>query len=383
MPIPRHIRISFTAVVCLIAIAGGACASADDDPADTTTTTTTTTATTTTAQVTTTTEAATTTSEATEPAEGFPVTINHKFGETTIPDRPTRVVSVGYNEHDFLLSLGVVPVGVRDWYGDQPNSVWPWGQEALGGAEPAIVGDTTGLNYEAIAAAKPDVIVGIWSGMTDGEYELLSEIAPTIAQPDDYIDYGTPWQEQTMILGQVTGRTAEAEAAVARVQERITQARADNPDWEGRTAAVGFYFEGNPGAYNSEDPRSRFLTDLGFVIPGYFDESADDSFFFASSGETLVEDFDVDLVVWIAGAEEQYADLVAALPTRPALRAHQDGAELFGSTLLTGAFSHSSPLSLEFVLDTLVPELQLAMDGDPCTLVPSAVEFGTVACSDG
>lgn len=313
-----------------------------------------------------------------EEAGAFPLTITHKFGETTIEAAPERVVSVGFNEHDFLLALGVVPVGLRDWYGDQPNSVWPWAQDALGGATPEIVNGEDGLNYEVIASLDPDVIVGIWSGMTEEEYELLSAIAPTVAQSDEYLDYGTPWQEQTLTLGMVTGRTAEAEAAVARVDEKLQAAKDANPQWAEQTAAVAFYFEGNPGAYNTEDPRSRFLADLGFTIPAAFDEAAGDSFFFASSAETLPEDLDVDVVVWIAGSEEELDLIVESLPTRAALRAFNEGGEIFAGTLLTGAFSHSSPLSLEFVLDTLVPELELASDGDPSTVVPSAAEFGTV-----
>ncbi|MEM7091716.1 MAG: ABC transporter substrate-binding protein [Actinomycetota bacterium] len=308
----------------------------------------------------------------------YPLTVDHKFGSTTIDAEPERVVSVGYNEHDFLLALGVVPVGLRDWYGEQPNSVWPWGQDALGDATPGQVAGEDGLDYEAIAAMDPDVIVGIWSGMTEEEYELLSEIAPTVAQPDEYLDYGTPWQEQTLILGEVTDRQAEAEAAVASIDAKIAAAREANPGWADLTAAVAFRFEDNPGAYNSEDPRSRLLTDLGFQIPPEFDEAAGDAFFFESSAETLPEDIDVDIIVWVAGSEEDYEDLVAALPTRIGLRAYQNGGELFASTELTGAFSHSSPLSLDFAIDQLVAELEIAADGDPSTVVPSAEEFGTV-----
>src|SRR5690606_11042198 len=55
---------------------------------------------------------------ATEPAAGaFPVTIEHEFGETTIEQAPERVVAAGFNEVDFLLAFGVVPVGVRDFIG--------------------------------------------------------------------------------------------------------------------------------------------------------------------------------------------------------------------------------------------------------------------------
>src|SRR5690606_23184754 len=58
--------------------------------------------------------------------EAFPVTIEHKYGATTIDAEPKRVVSVGFGEHDGLLALGVVPIAVRDWYGDQPYATWPW-----------------------------------------------------------------------------------------------------------------------------------------------------------------------------------------------------------------------------------------------------------------
>jgi iron complex transport system substrate-binding protein len=40
-------------------------------------------------------------------------TIEHKFGAMEVPANPGRVVAVGYNEADFVLALGVVPVGVR------------------------------------------------------------------------------------------------------------------------------------------------------------------------------------------------------------------------------------------------------------------------------
>src|SRR6476660_2079952 len=62
-------------------------------------------------------------------ASAFPVTIDHKFGSTTIESQPERVVSVGFAEHEGLLALGVEPVGVRDWYGDQPYATWPWAQD--------------------------------------------------------------------------------------------------------------------------------------------------------------------------------------------------------------------------------------------------------------
>ncbi len=45
-----------------------------------------------------------------------PVTIQHRFGQTTIPAPPTRVVSAGFTEQDDLLAVGVVPIAVTQWW---------------------------------------------------------------------------------------------------------------------------------------------------------------------------------------------------------------------------------------------------------------------------
>ena len=169
---------------------------------------------------------------ATTAESAFPVTISHKYGETTIPAPPERVVSVGFTDQDALLAVGVVPVGIRDWYGDQPFATWPWAIDELGDAEPTVL-PSTELNFEQISALRPDLIIGITSGMTEQEYDTLSAIAPTIAQSGEYIDYGVPWQEATLVTGEATGHAAEAQALVDDVEAQIADVAADHPEWEG------------------------------------------------------------------------------------------------------------------------------------------------------
>jgi iron complex transport system substrate-binding protein len=299
----------------------------------------------------------------------FPVTIEHKYGETTIDAEPVRVVSVGFGEHDGLLALGVIPVAVRDWYGDQPFATWPWAQDELGDAEPVVLASDE-ENFEQIAALEPDLIVGISSGMTDEQYEILSAIAPTVAQPGEYIDYGTPWDVALEITGRAVGRSAEAEQVIADTKQLFADAIAEHPEFAGASAAVTFFFQEQPGAYGSEDIRSRALTDLGFTIPTEIDELAGEAFFVSISAEDLSV-IDTDVVVWIGLGEDNTA-AVRDLPTRPSTRAFQEGREIVADDLLSGAFSHASPLSLEYVIEHLVPELALAVDGDPATAVPSA-----------
>lgn len=306
-------------------------------------------------------------------AAAFPVTIEHKFGETTIESEPERVVSVGFNEHDFLLAIGVTPVGLRDWFGEQPNAVWPWAQDELGDATPEVL-PSTDLNFEQIAALDPDLIVGVWSGIDADDYALLSAIAPTVAQPDAYEDYGTPWQEQTMILGRATGRVDRAEEVVATVEGRFAEVRESHPEWDGLSAGVAFVTEDGPGVYATQDTRSRVMEDLGFDVPERFDEGAN-RFYLELSVEDL-SPIDTDVLVWVVSTDEEVQGILDRLPTRSTLGVVEEGREIFAGLQLTGAFSHASPLSLDYVLDELVPELEAAADGDPSTPVPSAVDSG-------
>lgn len=85
-------------------------------------------------------------------------------------------------------------------------------------------------------------------------------------------------------------------------------------------------------------------------------------------------DLDADALIWLdAGAG---IDRINRLPLRPFLRAYAEGREVYSDMMLSAALSHSSPLSLNYALDTLVPLLEQAIDGDPATEVSSSRAAG-------
>src|SRR6185312_12968551 len=104
-----------------------------------------------------------------KPAPGSPgggsVTITHLFGQTVVKQPPKRVVSAGYTEQDDLLAVGVVPIAVTNWWGDQPFAVWPWAQPKLGDAKPTVLNLDNGIPVDQIAALKPDLIVATNAGV--------------------------------------------------------------------------------------------------------------------------------------------------------------------------------------------------------------------------
>ena len=301
--------------------------------------------------------------------DAFPITIDHRHGRTEIAAPPERVVTVGLTDHDAFLALGVVPVGVTDWYGDHPSATWPWARDELGGARPQIVGDATQLNFEAIAALEPDVIEGLYSALDEKTYETLSKIAPVVAQPDSHVDYGVPWQELTLTVGRIIGREDRAGQLVAAVEERVAEIRRDHPEFVGASVALAAPFEGIY-VYSPKVANGRLITSLGFEIPGEIASLVGDS-----DGANLsierVDLLDVDVMIWIDGvAGEGPLDE----PVYQELSVHEQGREvLLASTGDLGAASFVSVLSIPFLLDDLVPMLANAVDGDPGTVVPDDV----------
>jgi iron complex transport system substrate-binding protein len=300
----------------------------------------------------------------------FPVTLEHKFGTTVIDSEPERVVSVGYQDQDPLLALGVVPVGIRDWFGDMPSATWPWAQELLDGQEPVVL-PASEINLEQVASLQPDLIVGISSGMTETEYQRLSEIAPTLVQTADQPDYQETWQTQTRMIGTAVGESGEAEELITGIEDRLAEDAAANPELAGQEGTMSYLFEdGTIGAYGPGDARSRLLTDLGMVIPQVVIDAAGDQFYSQFSLEEISK-LDHDVLVWLTYQPEAVAQLKAN-PLRQQLTAATEGREIFMTELQAGAASFSSVLSLPYLLDSLVPQLAAAVDGDPATSIPTA-----------
>jgi len=296
-------------------------------------------------------------------ADAFPVTLEHKYGSTTITAKPERIVTVGLMDQDALLALGIVPVGTSEWFGGYPGSIWPWAQDelaALGGEVPAAVGGES-INFEAIAGLQPDLILALYAGVTQEEYDLLMQIAPTVAQPGDYVDYGIPWQELTLTVGKAVGQADTAAALVADVEAQFVQLQAEHPEFSGATSIVATPWQGI-WVYGEQDVRGRFLTMLGFQLPAGL-QAVTGTEFGGNLSMERADLLDVDVIIWL-DAEEAEGELGGPIYQR--LPVHTEGREVHLSSYndpLGGATSFVSVLSLPFLLDGLVPQLADALDG--------------------
>jgi iron complex transport system substrate-binding protein len=301
-------------------------------------------------------------------AQDFPVTVTHEFGETTIPAKPARVVSVGLHEHDFLYALGIAPVGVHDWWGDYPYATWPWAdaaREAIGATPEVLKGFE--INVEWVAAQQPDLIVATYYGDLDqATYDLLSAIAPTVTAPPGYPAWGAPWQDELRLIGQATGTSATAEEIIADLDAKVAAVRATYPQLKGKTAATGYVMEsGVVRTYNSADTAHRFLEGLGLAIPARYDELAVERGHLDVSTENL-DLIDIDAFIWPDGP-----GALAGLSVYENTRLAREGRSVdLGGGVLSGALSFQTPLALGYLLDTLPPMIAAAVDGNPATPVP-------------
>jgi iron complex transport system substrate-binding protein len=305
-------------------------------------------------------------------AKGWsPVTLTHKYGSTTIPAEPKRIVTVGLVEQDALLALGVVPVATTEWIGGYPGAIGPWAKPKLGSAPvPQVLKDTgSGPQLEKIAALRPDLILALYSGLTQEQYTTLSKIAPTVAQPKGLIDYGIAWQDVTKQVGLAVGKGPQAESLVKQVEDRFAAERKSHPEFAGQSALMATVYEGY-FVFGSQDARSRLLASLGFTLPADLDKAIGDKFGANISRERL-DLLDTGALLWsVANLDKDKATLYGDSVYK-GLKVVKEGREVFlpEGTDSSNAVSFLTVLSLPYVLDAIVPRLAAAADGNPATEV--------------
>jgi ABC-type Fe3+-hydroxamate transport system substrate-binding protein len=281
----------------------------------------------------------------------FPVTVATAFGDVTVDEEPVRVVALGWSDAETALALGVQPVGASDWLGFGGEGVGPWA-EGLYDEAPELI-ETLEPSLEAIAALEPDLILDTRSAATQERYDLLSQIAPTISQPEGVGPYQTTWQQQLELVGQALGKAEEAAQLEDDVQGQFTDAAAEHPEFDGTEVAVAAYTSEGFGAYVRGDSRVDFMEQLGFANKPAIQELSGTNFFVSVSDEQ-VSLLDAPLTVVFPIFVE--ASAITSNPVWGTLPSVQQGhALVLEDQDLVSAFSSGTPLGIEYALENAVP----------------------------
>ncbi|HTW14847.1 MAG TPA: iron-siderophore ABC transporter substrate-binding protein [Nocardioides sp.] len=301
----------------------------------------------------------------------FPVTIEHALGTTTIPEKPERVATVAWANHEVPLALGVVPVGMSKatWGDDDNDGVLPWVEdklEELGAETPVLFDETDGIDFEAVAATEPDVILASYSGLTQEEYDTLEKIAPVVAYPE--IAWGTSVQDMIKLNSEALGLAAEGEELVADLDTKVAESFAAHESLAGKKIMFAF-IDANDlsqiGFYTSHDTRPGFVVSAGMANPQVVEEASAETedFYVTRSAEDAEAFADVDVFVTYGEPDGKLVEQIQADPLLSKIPAIQRGAiAILEESTPLAASANPSPLSIDWGIDEYFDVLATAAD---------------------
>ncbi|AWW41525.1 ABC transporter substrate-binding protein [Streptomyces cadmiisoli] len=188
----------------------------------------------------------------------WPRTIDHAMGTTEIKAEPKRVVVLDVGELDNVVSLGLKPVGLAPTEGS-PELPSYLKKDA---GSPKNIGTINNLNMEAIAALKPDLILGSQLRAAD-KYDELSQIAPTVFS----LRPGFTWKENYLLNAAALDKTAEAKEKLAAYEEKA-QALGEKLGADKPTVSMVRYMpDGVIRLYAGASFIGTILTDTGIPRP--------------------------------------------------------------------------------------------------------------------
>ncbi|WP_203288777.1 iron-siderophore ABC transporter substrate-binding protein [Metabacillus sp. cB07] len=224
--------------------------------------------------------------------EGESYTVEHAMGTTEVKGKPEKVVILTNEGTEALLALGVTPVGaVKSWIGD------PWYDHIAGDMKDVeVVGDESALNVEAIAALKPDLIIGNKLRQED-QYEKLSKIAPTVFSET----LKGQWQENFKFYAKALDREEEGKKVLADYDARIAELKEKGGEKLNQDVSVVRFMAGATRIYNKDSFSGVILEQLGFTKPANLEKVFSDNpedLFAREVTKELIPEMDGDLLFY-------------------------------------------------------------------------------------
>ncbi|MEM8529529.1 MAG: ABC transporter substrate-binding protein [Chloroflexota bacterium] len=153
--------------------------------------------------------------------EGMTRIVTHALGETAVPTRATRIVSISISVTGPLLAADAPVIGSQgstELTGD-PTGFFPAYADVARERDVQLLYESFEPNIETIAAMQPDVIIGSADDAAGGPsidvYEQLSAIAPTLLF--NFVDKS--WQDIFVQVAEAVGYGNEARARLTQYDE--------------------------------------------------------------------------------------------------------------------------------------------------------------------
>jgi iron complex transport system substrate-binding protein len=185
-------------------------------------------------------------------------TVEHAMDTTEIKGTPERVVILTNEGTEALLALGVKPVGaVKSWTGN------PWYDHIKDKMEGVKeLGTEAEPNLEAIAALKPDLIIGN-KLRHEKIYEQLKAIAPTVFSET----LRGNWKDNFMLYAKAVNKEEKGKEVIAEYDKRIEDLKAKLGDKLKMKVSIVRFMAGDVRIYHKDSFSGVILDQLGFARP--------------------------------------------------------------------------------------------------------------------
>lgn len=202
------------------------------------------------------------------------VSVEHKLGTVEVKQNPERVVVFDFGALDTLEALGVDVVGLPK--ANIPAYLSKYKDDKYGN-----MGGLKEPNFEAIHAAKPDLI--IISDRQAKLFDQLNEIAPTVYTNVDYSDYMASLEKNVKTLAGLFGKEAKAEEALAALKADIAAVN----EKTGAMDEKGLIVLVNDGKISAYGSKSRF----GFIHDVLGMKQADENISVSTHGQSVAFEY--------------------------------------------------------------------------------------------
>ena len=184
--------------------------------------------------------------------------IETRYGTVEVPATPARLVTLDEGALDTAVALGIIPVGGIS--SRLSEGVAPYIADKVPGI--AIVGNPGEINFEAVIAATPDLIL-THNRIDEETYKKLSAIAPTIV-PTNGIG---AWKDAAGEYAAALGKTSELEAWLKEFDAKVADAKTKLAIKEGTTGAVIRWMPQGPLVMGRLLPAVVLIEELGLSLP--------------------------------------------------------------------------------------------------------------------
>lgn len=213
-------------------------------------------------------------------------TVKHAMGETTIKGTPERIVMLTNQGTETLMALGVKPVGAVGSTVD-PTQFYDFTKSFLEGTK--SVGTEGQPNLEAIAALKPDLILGM-KFRHEKIYQQLTAIAPTVFVDEPRGD----WKENFSLFSEAVNKKAEGEKVLADWNKRVEEFKTKAGDKLNTKVSVVRFMPGKVRIYYKNTFTGAIFKDLGLARPA----SQDKDDFAAEVTKERIPEMDGDIMFY-------------------------------------------------------------------------------------